>query len=532
MARGPRRALVETLLSNPRLPAYIANLDSRTLARLVDEVGKEDAGELMALVTPSQMRELVETDLWQLNEAREEVFDPERLFEWVAIWREQGGSFMAEKLAGLGEEIVSRALVPYIVVVDMEEIGIAGAFESYGHHAVMPQSEDNWPEVQDLLVELWSGEPEFAERVLARLCAHRSIGVDGISLTNDDDLLDRDVSWTRQDERQRKGYVTPLDSTLFLGTAREASIDDLLIRAVYDDGSRRYLRRLQAEREQPPTDGKDRATTSTDPHLETRGDEVPARDEVWDELDSLLESRHILVRAPVQARLAGPAGPTQNRLRKLLAALASDSPLVCQARLDEIVYLSNVLVSGTDVQGGRFVEEEAAKAVYATCNLGIDFCLVEEPFDSEDAMVDSFLREEPGLVKAFEIGYHLIGQLPAKAIAALAREVTGPSGRRLLRGHPWVQEQLGRALGQAGLTQGGQLTSIAGLADLFETLALVFDHQDCTRLRILCDPYPCFPRSLEADAAASLRVDTRKRYIEDTSDLRRLLGWLDALVLQ
>jgi len=60
--------------------------------RLIDRVGLEDAGELVALATTEQISHVFDDDLWK-NErpGEEERFDTERFKIWLAVMREAGG---------------------------------------------------------------------------------------------------------------------------------------------------------------------------------------------------------------------------------------------------------------------------------------------------------------------------------------------------------------------------------------------------------------------------------------------------------
>jgi hypothetical protein len=200
-----------------------------------------------------------------------------------------------------------------------------------------------------------------------------------------------------------------------------------------------------------------------------------------------------------------------------------------EARMSEIVHLANVLMAGTSIQGARFTEAEALKCVYATCNLGIVYCLEEEPFDAEEAMLASFLESEPGMIKAFKLGYHLISQLPYKAIVAVVRELTTTRAQRRLKSHPCIHRQIAQGLDLDDLGEGVRMENLEKVKDVLDLLEALYEPTLCEQLRAICDPVPCFPKSLETSAGPRLTVNRAQRYIKEPRDLRALLEFLERL---
>ena len=529
------KSLVKRLLDNPRLPAYIAHLDTPTLGRLIRLVGIEDAQELMILATPEQMQDLVEIEAWtQERPGTEERFDPERLLDWIEIWDEIGPAFMTSRLAELGEEIAALMLARYVMVVDMEETGIidvdgdgiTGTADNFGRYAVLQKDESSWPEIIHLITQVWSEDADFLLGVLSRCCSSRDVGIDGFGFTDPGETLDTDVAWDREVSRTRKGYVTPLNATLFLSETKNASMESLLVKVKWDTTTRAQLSRMTSRRSgagaRESTDSATPAGTTASPAPD---------DDLWRELDDMMEAAQIIERSPARSLLLGPVATQRLYLKRALQELQQRNPAALEQRLDEIVYLANVLVSGSSIQGGAFTEAEAANAVYGTCNLGMEFCVTEEPFDTEAAMIDSFLLDEPGLIKAFEIGYHLICQLPTKVIVAVARNLTSTAAQRRLHQQTWIAEQISRLVGKANLQAGVSEEALGNVRDLFETMSTLFDSEACQQMRILCDSFPCFPRSLEPGFSPGIRVETGRRYIESPSDIKTILAFLDRVDL-
>jgi hypothetical protein len=75
------KRLLKKLIDNPALPAYVRTLKAPVLKRLIDHVGLHDAGELIALTTTEQMRDVLES-LWEsLTPGRADRLG-ERFLEW------------------------------------------------------------------------------------------------------------------------------------------------------------------------------------------------------------------------------------------------------------------------------------------------------------------------------------------------------------------------------------------------------------------------------------------------------------------
>ena len=61
------------------------------LKRLIDHVGLHDAGDLIALTTTEQMRDILEESLWEtLIPGEAERLRPERFLEWLDVMLEAG----------------------------------------------------------------------------------------------------------------------------------------------------------------------------------------------------------------------------------------------------------------------------------------------------------------------------------------------------------------------------------------------------------------------------------------------------------
>ena len=188
--------------------------------------------------------------------------------------------------------------------------------------------------------------------------------------------------------------------------------------------------------------------------------------------------------------------------------------------------MANTLFCGTTIQGEEFSREEAAKAARALCNLGLRYCAQVEPWDSEANVVASFLEAEPGLVKAFRIGYHLLTTVQVAAVKALFEALHSATVvERRLMGNPWLRERIQSVFDPVTSFGGSMLENVDGLPKLIESLGMTFDASTCHCLGVLSDPFPCFPRALDRDHDP-VHVETGIRYVRDHEDLEQIAQFL------
>src|SRR5512147_1075016 len=111
--------LLKTLTDNPALPAFVRTLKAPVLKRLIDHVGLHDAGDLIALTSTEQLREIFEVSLWEsLAPGQAERLQPEKFLEWLDVMLEVGPTFAAQRLIELGDTFVTLNFAPLIKVTD------------------------------------------------------------------------------------------------------------------------------------------------------------------------------------------------------------------------------------------------------------------------------------------------------------------------------------------------------------------------------------------------------------------------------
>ena len=85
------RALLTRILDEPNLVAAVQALPAPVLGKLIDHVGLEDAGEIVALASTEQLKRIFDDDLWRSERpGKDETFDASRFALWLEIMLEAG----------------------------------------------------------------------------------------------------------------------------------------------------------------------------------------------------------------------------------------------------------------------------------------------------------------------------------------------------------------------------------------------------------------------------------------------------------
>ncbi|HUH03966.1 MAG TPA: DUF6178 family protein [Kofleriaceae bacterium] len=110
--RGYKR--VEALVFADDAPAAVAALSTVELYQLVREVGFADAGELIALATPEQIRGCIDLDVWDRDRFQTAAIEP-----WLVGVIDAGFEKLGQVWAGLDSELTALLLARYTQVYDL-----------------------------------------------------------------------------------------------------------------------------------------------------------------------------------------------------------------------------------------------------------------------------------------------------------------------------------------------------------------------------------------------------------------------------
>ncbi len=428
------RQLLTRVLDQPELITAVRGLPPRALARLIDHVGLDDAGELIALATVDQLEQVFDEDLWRSSRpGQDETFDAARFALWLEVMVEAGAAFAARRLAALPPDLVVLALHHHALVLDLDALALEMAelggsddgdaiekalddrpYVELDAYRVISRGHDGWDALVAVLVELDAVDHGALERLLERCAAltEREVEDEGglHAALSAADTLATDVAAAREDRRAHAGYVAPSAATAFLRHAVALDVDAVR-REGRDPTTRAYFRELAPR----PTTS---ATTSATSAATTSARGPATADAPAARLASLLTEAGVLDAPPaVTPRLA--AGETAagdapaDAFREALAALADRDPDLHHARLSELVYLANVLVAGADAGGRAFRPAEAADAAVRACGLGLAH-LARATGDDAQAIL---ARDGADLL--FRIGWRLLrerGDEPARAL--------------------------------------------------------------------------------------------------------------------
>src|SRR5689334_4284660 len=108
---GSSQALLRRILERSELVAAIDKLSAPVLGQLIEHVGLEDAGELVAVATSRQLERVWDRDLWTRDGGDgSERFDPERFATWLVVMLEAGEAQTAQRLRAVPFDLLTLGL--------------------------------------------------------------------------------------------------------------------------------------------------------------------------------------------------------------------------------------------------------------------------------------------------------------------------------------------------------------------------------------------------------------------------------------
>ncbi len=166
--RGVRR--MEALLEAPDPEAAVAALSVPDFYFLVKEVGLADAGDLVALATPEQVRGALDLEVWDRDRVQLDAAGP-----WLASLIEAGPDKLAEMWAGLDAELRALLVARGATVVDHslgeelpdeEERPSFSTPDTFFTIIVTAEREDDVRMIYRLVDDLYRVDPELARHTL------------------------------------------------------------------------------------------------------------------------------------------------------------------------------------------------------------------------------------------------------------------------------------------------------------------------------------------------------------------------------
>jgi hypothetical protein len=374
------RSLLNRLVEMPDLARTIQALSAQTFAALVQKIGVEDAGELVALATTEQLVQVFDEDLFTSDRAGErEVFDPRRFAVWLEVLLEAGDEVAARRIAELDEGFVAHALSSIVLVLgedalrqrmdDIEEDEArqvdkaleSALSEELDGYILIAKQHDGWDAALSLILALDRDDRALLERLLDRLAKFGDGYLDDreklSAVLTEAESLAEDVEAAREERRSQKGYVEPRAARGFLELARRPLSREERASLTRDPLTGAYFRDLERTRKAAG------ASTYRDGGTPVRA--LPP----WVQRELAEASR------PEPSGLSISTPPTTRSatgsLVDALHALRETDPEIFSQRMEELVYLTNVLLAGEERDGARMNPKAAADAVLAIVGFGV-----------------------------------------------------------------------------------------------------------------------------------------------------------------
>lgn len=424
--------LLQRVLGSPALVTAVRELPPPALAKLIDSVGLESAGELVALATTSQLERVFDEDLWRADAVGDDPhFDPERFATWLEVLLEAGEAAVVRRLCELPIDFVVLAVQRSIFVFDKDRLEMQLAedpeeleaidkaldshpCEEWEELMLVARDPRTWDSVLTALLALDREHHSLLRRILDRCadaCAEHIDDNGGLyNVLSSDELLEVDEGRERDERRASDGYVAPSDARSFLALARrppEAGERDAVTRAYF-----RELDRKASERRQEPPPPATAELMRLLAEASGAEPEAPARATPPKAPSAKLRATRGRTKAhaePPTTALA-VAEPTSLLARALGELSGTDSALHAE-RLDELAYLANVLVAGEPHEGRQFRPIEALETAAAVCDEALlrELAARRVPEAAQLAAARELLRTRH-LDQLFRAGWHARGQ--------------------------------------------------------------------------------------------------------------------------
>ena len=159
----PARQKRDLILSAPEAERLVQSFSPETLFYTVKEIGVSDAGDLLSMAIPEQIKALFDLDCWRKDRA-----DLGRMREWIEVMAEAGRRHMTDALMELDLEMVTLLLRTYIRVHRLDEAQAAldvlsrQVMQFDEHYVVEFIRHDNiLPLVQEFLEEVFERDYDY-----------------------------------------------------------------------------------------------------------------------------------------------------------------------------------------------------------------------------------------------------------------------------------------------------------------------------------------------------------------------------------
>jgi hypothetical protein len=409
--------LIAHIVENPALMQAVRALEPSVLGRVIESVGLESAGDLIALATTRQLAAVLDEDLWATRGSDPvEHFDAARFGAWLGVLLEAGEQVVVERLCDLPLDFVTLAFHGLVLVVDIDRLGVELAdgdddleqlekaldgclCEEWEEFRLIARDASNWDAALTTLLALDRDHHDVLRAILERCAAMSSeyIADNGglYEVLTQEQTLEADVGAGREDRRAALGFVSPADAKSFLELARRDASEPR------DPITRAYFRELLPDSE--------------------RGTERLSADEPADvsPLLRLLERAEIVDNVePLTRALSGTVEPSATSepssilvatFRGALSELRLLAPDVHGERVEELWYLANVLISDSRARRRSLRPVEALEAAMAVSGYGLSLGVSTSRHERALSVARAAARlRESHVDRLFAAGFHAL----------------------------------------------------------------------------------------------------------------------------
>jgi hypothetical protein len=159
----PARQKRDLILSAPEAERLVQSFAPETLFYTLKEIGSADAGDLLSMAAPEQIKGLFDLDCWNKDRV-----NFQRMREWVEAMAEAGRRRAAEALMELDIELVTLLMRLYLKVYRLDEVQAAldvpsdRVLQFDEHYAVEFIRYDNiLPFLQEILEEIFERDYDY-----------------------------------------------------------------------------------------------------------------------------------------------------------------------------------------------------------------------------------------------------------------------------------------------------------------------------------------------------------------------------------
>lgn len=393
--------LLRHVLERPELVAAVRELPGEVLGGLIDRIGLEDAGEIVALASAEQLAQVFDQDLWRADRAGgDEDFQLERFGLWLEVLAEAGDEFLAQRLAALPHDLLLMVLHRTVLVLDLDawavklaELGgedaewtekaleSAGHYEEWEEFRLIVRAPDYWDVLWTGLLALDRDHHALLRDLLERCAALDTEFINGngglYEVLTSEEMLESDVGGDRAERRAAKGHVSPADARAFLALARQDGVSE-----ERDAITRAYFRQVSGPSQAPRQAPAARAERSR--AVEKLAQLVAEAEPQAAQVVSVRALPSSKGRGTKSRKLTNTTrGPRERTLiEQALVALGETDPVVASQRLEELAFLANVWIAGGSHEGRRPRPVEALEFAVSVCSAGLMQALAAQSEES------------------------------------------------------------------------------------------------------------------------------------------------------